>query len=201
MQLNCPIIQSNVLTLSTPTTGEVVFGAKNNSLYMKNSSGDEFNLAPTKNYFLTSAFPSTSTTRANITGWSFSVEAGKSYTVEIIGGYQSVALTTGGSLGFVLSGGGVGTIAGYVSSLNTQATSTAINLKTGIRAVNAVNTTAGSFHTSSSVAVINSPHNIQSKVVFNCTTAGTFSVQWGSRINGSSAQLNAGSIMIITKLN
>jgi hypothetical protein len=201
MQLNYPITLSNVLTLPTATTGEVVLGAKNDSLWLKNSSGDELNLAPTKHYILGSAFPSISNTRANITGWSFSVEAGKSYTVEIIASYQTAVATTGGSMGFVLSGGGVGTIRGYVESLNTQGTLNSIALKTGITAINTVNTTANSFHTSASVGLANSPHSWYAKLNFTCTTSGTFSVQWATEVATSSAQLNAGSVMSVTKLN
>lgn len=55
--------------------------------------------------------------------------------------------------------------------------------------------------TSTGVGVINSPHNWYSVSVFNCTTSGTFQVQWASEVAASAARLNAGSVMIVTALN
>ena len=145
---------------------------------------------------LTANVSSTVITRANITDWSFSVTAGKSYRIEVIATYQSAALTTGGSLGFVLPTG-AGTVFGFVEG-DIANTTVATTLRTPIRAINSNNTTAGSFITTTGVGVISSPHSIHSVLVFNCTTSGTFQVQWASEVAGSASQLNAGSTLYVT---
>lgn len=151
-------------------------------------------------FVLASNFASTSTTRANVTGMSFNVVAGKRYSINILGDYQTSALTTGGSLGFILSSG-VGTIKGVLIIAIGQAPSNANGYHTNIYAINATSTTAGSFLTSTGVTVINSPHYVKSELVFNCTTSGVFQLQWGSEVAGNSAQLNAGTIMTVELLN
>ena len=138
---------------------------------------------------------STATARANVTDWSFPVTAGKSYRVEVVASYQSAATTTGGSLGFVLPTG-AGNIHGFVEG-DIANTTVATTLRTPIRAINATNTTAGSFITTTGVNVINSPHSIHSVLTFNCTTSGTFQVQWASEVAASASQLNAGSSMYV----
>lgn len=147
---------------------------------------------------LTNAFSSTSITRAAVTGWSFSVDAGKSYRITILASFQSAATTTGGSMGFVLTSG-TGTIHGNMQADIAQ-TTVATGLKTSIRAINSSNTTAGSFMTSSGVGVINSPHNWAASAVFNCTTGGTFVVQWATEVAASASQLNIGSALIVERL-
>ena len=146
---------------------------------------------------LTANVSSTVIGRANITDWSFPVTAGKSYRVEITSTYQSAATTTGGSLGFVLPTG-AGSIFGFVEG-DIANTTVAKTLRTPIRAINANNTAAGSFITTTAVGVINSPHSIHSVLTFNCTTSGTFQVQWASEVAGSASQLNAGSTMYVTE--
>ena len=146
---------------------------------------------------LTANVSSTVNTRANITDWSFLVTAGKSYRIEVIATYQSAALTTGGSLGFVLPTG-AGTVFGFVEGdiVNTAATTT---LRQPVYAINATSTTAGSFITTTGVGVINSPHSIHSVIAFNCTTTGKFQVQWATEVAASAAQLNAGSTLYVTE--
>lgn len=148
---------------------------------------------------LASAFPSTSVTRANVTGMSFAVTAGKKYKITLIGDYQTAVTTTGGSIGFVLTSG-TGTIKGFVTMAISQAT-VATDLTTTIRAINATNTTAGSFITSTGVSVINSPHYFTGDLIFDCLTTGVFQLQFATEIVSTSAQLNAGSVMIIETLN
>ena len=141
---------------------------------------------------------STSTTRANITDFQFNCVAGKTYRIEIIASYQTAVITTGGSMGFVLPTG-AGTIKGFMEAEIVQTTG-ATGLKTSIRAINATNTTAGSFMTSTGVGVINSDHSWYVLVTFKCTTNGTFQVQWGSEVASSSATLMADSVMIIEEI-
>jgi len=148
---------------------------------------------------LTSLFSSTSTTRANVTGMSFAVTSGKKYKITLMGCVQTAATTTGGSIGFVLTSG-TGTICGFITmaiSVSTAAT----DLTTTIRAINATNTTAGSFITSSGVSVINTPHYFTSELIFDCVTSGVFQLQFGTEVAASAAQINAGSTMIVEVLN
>ncbi len=149
-------------------------------------------------FVLASNFSSTSTTRANVTGMSFSITAGKRYKIELIGDYQTGAVATGGSVGFVLISG-TGTIKGYSTMATSKATS-ATDLTTTIRAINATNTTAGSFITSTSVSAINAPHYTYANLIFTCTTGGVFQLQFASETT-TVAQLNAGTTMLITTLN
>lgn len=148
---------------------------------------------------LVSNASSTSTTRTLITGWQFDVTAGKNYRVEIIGTYQTAALTTGGSLGFVLtSGSGSGTIHGNMEGKVTS-TNTSAAMHQSIYAVNNSAATAGSFLTTTGVGTINQPHYIGGSFIFNCTGSGTVQAQWGSEVAASAAQLNAGSVMFLTE--
>jgi hypothetical protein len=138
-----------------------------------------------------------SATRTTVTGWTFNVTAGKVYKVEIIGTYQTAATTTGGSIGFILSSG-TGTIHGIMNGEIVQ-TTVATGVRTTIRAINATNTTAGSFMTTPGVGVINSPHYIGGILNFNCVTSGVFEIQFATEVAASSAQLNAGSLMLVTE--
>lgn len=142
---------------------------------------------------------STSVTRANVTGMSFAVTAGKKYKIKLIGDYQTAATTTGGSIGFVLTSG-TGTIKGF-ATMSISSSTVATDLTTTIRAINANNTTAGSFITSTGVSVINSPHYFNCELVFDCLTSGVFQVQFATEIAASASQMNAGSVMIIETLN
>ncbi len=142
-------------------------------------------------------FLNSTITRNTVTGWTFAVTAGKNYRIEIIAAYQTAALTTGGSIGFILSSG-TGTITGILEGEIVQTTA-ATGLRTSIRDINAVNTTAGSFMTTTGVGVINSPHYMGGRAYFSCITTGVFEVQFASEIAVSTAQLNAGSVLIVTE--
>lgn len=146
---------------------------------------------------LVSNASSTSTTRTPITGWQFNVTAGKNYRVEIIGTYQTAALTTGGSLGFVLTSGS-GTIHGNMEGKITS-TNTSADMRQSIYSVNNSAATAGSFLTTTGVGTINQPHYIGGSFIFNCTGSGTVQARWGSEVAASAAQLNAGSVMFLTE--
>lgn len=187
--------------------GELAINIKDEKLFFLNDLGvlQSFDLtAPvgtTTRTVLTlaSLFSSTSVTRANVTGMNFAVTAGKKYKITLIGCYQTGVTTTGGSIGFVLTSG-TGTICGFVTMAISQSV-VATDLTTTIRAINATNTTAGSFTTSSGVSVINSPHYFYGDLIFDCLTSGVFSLQWGSEVATSAAQMNAGSTMIVETLN
>lgn len=189
------------------TQGEIAINIKDKKLFYLNESSflQTFDLvAPVgtvQRTFLSLAsnFSSTSTTRANVTGMNFAVTAGKKYKITLIGDYQTTATTTGGSIGFVLTSG-TGNIKGFVTMAISQSV-VATDLTTTIRAINATNTTAGSFTTSSGVSVINSPHYFYADLIFDCATSGVFSLQWGTEVASSSAQMNSGSTMIIETLN
>ena len=150
---------------------------------------------------LASNFSTTSTTRADVTGMSFAVTAGKKYKITLIGDHQTDTATTGGSIGFVLPSG-TGTIKGFVTmALVATTVAGATDLTITIRAINNVNTTAGSFILSSAVNPINSPHYFTSALIFDCLTTGVFQLQYGSEVAASAAQMNAGSVMIVETLN
>ena len=170
------------------------------SVWHYSIKNDKWIKVPSANTFnkpLTADFSSTIVTRANVGDWSFPVKAGKSYRVEIVASYQSVALTTGGSLGFILPTG-AGNIRGFVEG-DIENTTVATTLRTPIRAINATNTTAGSFITTTGVGAINSPHSIHSVLTFNCTTSGTFQVQWATEVAASASRLNAGSTLFVSE--
>ncbi len=148
---------------------------------------------------LAAIFPSTVVTRANVTGMSFNVIAGKKYEIDLLGTYQSAALTTGGSIGFVLTSG-TGTIFGVARMANSVA-SNALDSTATIYAISSSNTLAGSFLISNAQSIINTPHYVQANLVFTCATNGVFQLQFATEIAASAAQLNAGLVMIVQLLN
>ena len=164
-----------------------------------NSTGVISSIVPIMQRFsLASAFSSTSVTQAAVTGWSFPVTTGKSYRIEIIATYQTAATTTGGAMGFVLIGGGAGTIAGELEAKITS-TSTASDMKQSIYTINATTGTTGSTLTTKGVGTINQPHHIGGHLIFNCTTSGTFQVNYATEVAASASQLNAGSVLFVTE--
>lgn len=144
---------------------------------------------------LANNFSSTSTTPATVTGWSFSVINGVTYRIQVIGAYQTAATTTGGILGVSLTTA-TGTVRGYAMGtiVNTAAAS---DLIIPIVATSG----AGSTITTTGVSTINSPHYIGLDIIFICTNSGTFNIVWGTEVNASAAQINAGSALIYQSLN
>ena len=164
-----------------------------------NSTGVISSTVPSMQRFvLSNAFSSTSVTQAAITGWSFPVTAGKSYRIEIVGTYQTAAVSTGGTLGVVLTGGGVGTIAGELKG-KIASLDKSTPLVQSIFAINATVGTAGSTLTTSGVGAINQPHYIGGVLVFNCTTSGKFQLNYATEVAASASQLNAGSTLYVTE--
>lgn len=151
-------------------------------------------------YTLAAAFPSVVTTRANVTGWSHSITAGKRYLIRVVGTHQTAATTTGGSIGFVLASGTLTSAQGYIrmGASNLQA---ATEVSIPIYLINTTNTTVGSFITTTGVTTINTPHHIDIEFTLNCLTSGVLNVQWASEVAASSAQINSGAEFIVTQLN
>lgn len=148
---------------------------------------------------LAAAFVSTAVARANVTGMSFNVVAGKIYRVTLIGSYQTGTLTTGGSIGFVLTSG-AGTIIGN-AAMAIALNATTAPADTTINGISASNTLANSFIVSSAVGVINSPHYLNADLIFTCTTSGVFQLQFASEVALSGAQLNTNTKLIVEQLN
>lgn len=144
----------------------------------------------------------TSTTITDGTNaWSHAVVAGKTYRFQVIGNYQSVALTTGARLSILPSGGAVGVINGSARGAIAQGT-VATGLEASLFAV-ATSTTVwpvGSTILTTGVAPINSPHNIGLDFVYVCTTSGTLSIQFASEVAASAAQMNIGSTLIVEQI-
>jgi len=148
---------------------------------------------------LASDFSSTSATLAPVTGWNFAVTSGKTYRIEIIANYQTAATTTGCSLGVYLSGGGVGTIRGFMEGgLSSSAAATELGIP--IRVCTTAGATGGGL-TTTAVSAINTPTKLYMLVTFTCTTSGTFNVGFATEIGASAAQINANSSLIYQVLN
>lgn len=184
------------LTSTSPVSSGTTIGV--------NSTGDIITMSvpATTVYTNASAATSSSTTRADVTGLSFTVTSGKNYRVRIIGSYQTTVTTTGGALGFLLTAGTAGTISGFLEGeVSVPTALTTVGVATGLRSsLRAVSTTAvvGSFLITTGVNPINTSHYIGGEFVFKCTASGTFKVQWGSEV-GATAQLDAGCNMFVTE--
>lgn len=148
---------------------------------------------------LAALYQSTSVTRTDVTGMSFNVVAGKKYKIDLLGTYQSAALTTGGSIGFVLTTG-TGTIQGVARMANSVA-SNALDSTATIYAISSSNALAGSFLISNAQSIINTPHYVQAELIFTCATTGVFQLQFATEVAASAARLNAGLDMIVQLLN
>jgi hypothetical protein len=199
------LLQFNeISSIPTPSSGlQSIYAKPDGFIYSKNSTGTEYLLNNPISYTntLTSVFPAvaqTNVTRVPITGWSFNVVAGKNYKIQVIAGYTTAAIGTGGSMGVTLTTA-VGSINGIMNA-TIVSTSSATNLTQSIYAVNTTNGTAGSFLTSSGMTA-GGVGSFNFDAVFVCTTSGTFNILWGTEVTLSLAQLRAGSSLIVTQLN
>ena len=195
--------------------GELAINQKDKKLFYRNDLGqiqtadlilfstiqNALNLKQDKETVITlpSVFATTATTRANVGSMNFAVTAGKKYKIELIGSYQTVSTTTGGGVGFVLTTG-TGNITGEIRIAVSQGTTTT-DLAQTLYAINSSGLTNGSFINSSGVSVTNAPHKVVANFILDCITTGVLQLQFGSRFSGSSAQLNAGTTMVVTALN
>ena len=87
---------------------------------------------------------------------------------------------------------GTATIKGLANMEVSVTTFNALVLNTRITAINAINTTAVSFITSTGISAINVPHNLYANIVLTFVSAGNFKVQSASEVAASVAKLNAG---------
>lgn len=136
---------------------------------------------------------STSATLTNVNDLSFSGKAGKIYRVELIADYQTAATTTGCIVGLATNGSG--NVRGFIKG-SVSASAVATELSIPLRAFSG----AGSSLTTTGVSGINTPHSIHIVAVIRCTADGVFGVRFGSEVEGSQAQLNAGSVLIVQEL-
>ena len=144
------------------------------------------------NRMLGAAFSSTSVTAALVTGWSFAVQAGKSYRIRVLGTYQAAATTTGGTIAIGTPDTAAGTVGGVAKgAISSSAVATA--MEATIYAL----TGTGSSLTTTGVSAINTPHAVEMYLNFVCTVAGTLEIRWASEVAASAAQLNAGSSLFV----
>lgn len=148
------------------------------------------------NYRIASSVTSNSTTRSNLTAWTFPVVAGRIYEIDILAMYQTSVTTTGGSMGVILTNDGVGTIIGLMNAAIDK-NSVATELKVPINLITNSNNQVDSFLTTTGVSVIDSPHFWEARLEFTCTTSGNFQITWGSEVNSSNAMLLAGSKLTV----
>ena len=133
------------------------------------------------------------------TGLNVNLVAGKKYKLSFFGNHQTVALTTGVRIGFIAPTGTynvIGTLKGIVNlgTANTE-------LHTSIHSINTSSATAGSFILTTSVGAANTPSYIGGDLYIECITSGQIRLQIATEVNASSAQLNAGSTIILKQLN
>ncbi len=143
----------------------------------------------------------TTTVTDGTTPWSHAVVAGKTYRFQVVGLYQSAALTTGIRLS-ILPTTAVGNVVGLAWGAIGQGV-VATGLDASLFAV-ATSTTVwpvGSTILTTGVSVINSPHNIGMDFLFTCTTSGTLAIQAASEVAASAAQMNIGSMLIVEEMN
>ena len=141
-----------------------------------------------------------SATRTTLGNMVFPVIAGVTYHIRIIGGISSQALTTGASIGFVLTGGASGLINGFLTiGISALASSSALTIP--ITTINTLNTQAGSFLTSTGVSAVNTPHNVESSLIFVCSSSGQFEMQFASEVANSVASLERFTTIIVDQLN
>lgn len=190
---------SKIPSVQLPTHNHAISEVTGLSAVLSGLAGDDIDAnRVVKKYILQSGLSASVVTRVDVSGWSFNVVKDKIYQIEIIADYQTVATTTGGSMGVNLTSG-TGTIKGYMQADITQ-TAAATGLKATIYTIDNTGISNGCSLTTSGVGAINTPHSWYAMIVFKCTSNGVFQIQWGSEVAGSAATLNADSIMIVTTL-
>jgi hypothetical protein len=149
---------------------------------------------------LSAAHVNSTTTSTTIADWSHPVVAGKTYRFEVVGSYQTAALTTGARLS-ILPTTAVGVVHGMAWGAVAQAAG-ATGLEASLFAV-ATSTTVwpvGSTILTTGVSPINSPHHIGMDFIYVCTTSGQLAIQFASEVAASAAQMNAHSTLIVEEL-
>lgn len=171
---------------STIIGGQSITLAESDTVYLGGIKRGGYVLANT----LTAANTNSSSTAYN-TVWSFNAVAGAIYKMEMIGNYQTAALTTG----IKIKLGGTATC-DVVGKLYGAVSNAAVATELAIPA-----TSMTSELITTGVAVINAPHFVGADVVFRCTVAGTVLVTMASEVNTSAAQLNIGSTCVVERIN
>lgn len=161
--------------------------SENNTTYIGGIKRGGYVLANT----LAANVSSTSTTPADITGWSFNAVAGGNYLVKIVGTYQTAATTTGGRL--KIAGTATCGVGGrFYGGISNAAVATEL--------AQPAQTMTTEFITTGT-AVINVRHHIGADIIFQCTGAGTIKFQWGSEVAASTATLAQASSIIVERID
>jgi hypothetical protein len=141
------------------------------------------------NNTLTTAVANTSNA-SYTTVWSFNGVANAIYKIEMIGTYQTAALTTG--IKIKIGGTALCNVAGKMyGGISNAAVATELSVPVSTMTSELVTT---------AVSTINSPHFIGGDIIFKCNTSGTINITMASEINLSSAQLNIGSTCVVERL-
>lgn len=189
---NSVIIGGTTNTITNCTNSVIIGGTTNtltgedNTILLGGIKRGGYVLANT----LTAANTNSSNTAYN-TVWTFNAVAGAIYKMEMIGNYQTAALTTG----IKIKLGGTATC-DVVGKLYGAVSNAAVATELAIPA-----TSMTSELITTGVAVINAPHFVGADVVFRCTVAGTVLVTMASEVNTSAAQLNIGSTCVVERIN
>jgi len=149
-------------------------------------------------YRLANLFTNSTTTLQDVTDWTIPVAIGKQYRLEIIGTYQTNTTTTGGKLAIYARDSAVCTAKGWL-----QGSISDVQVATEIKATIytcAASNAAGSFLLTTGVATINRPHAIGGTIIIDCTATGNVRFQWAGEA-ATAAQINAGSVIVVTALN
>ncbi len=153
-------------------------------------------------YKLTLAHTNATTTPTTIAStiadvdWVHTLVAGKTYSFNIYGQYQTVGLGTGARLNLLGAGGLAGSVSGSMWGAIAQGTN-ATTLDAGLYSfANA----AGSFILTTAVNPINSPHDNGMDFLYTCTTGGTVAIHFATEVAASSAQMNIGSMLVVDEL-
>jgi hypothetical protein len=174
---------TNVLILNDATSKNIT---ENNTTYIGGIRRGGYVLSQT----WASSTANTSNT-VYITIGSFTAVAGAVYRVRLVGTFQTAATTTG----IKVRGGGTctGNFVGYMQGqLSQLATATGLRIQTNV--INAELITTG-------VSNINTPHAIEGEIIFICTAGGSYRLEFASEVNASSCQINAGTTMLVERID
>jgi hypothetical protein len=139
----------------------------------------------------TLTFPVFNTSNVSYTTvWGFNGVANAIYKIEMIGTYQTAALTTG--IKIKIGGTALCDVAGKMyGAISKSAVATELSVPVSTMTSELVTT---------AVSTINSPHFIGCDIIFKCNTSGTINITMASEINSSLAQLNIGSTCVVERL-
>lgn len=148
---------------------------------------------------LPSNFVRTSNLLADVTGMTVNLTAGKKYVISLHTKIQTVSTTTGVAFAFIMPTGSIN-VFGSLKGLISQGTANT-ELHSTIHTIGITGGVLGSFILTTGVGAANTPHYVGGDLYVDCITTGQLRLQFSSEVNGSSAQVNAGSILIVKTLN